>query len=193
MSLFPNEIDFKGAFPRLSRRLRLGVVGGGRISQMQASAARLSDYWEVAAGAFSSDPEKARAAGKAWFLPDERCYPSFQEMAQREAQRPDGVDAVMITTPNHLHALAAKAFLEAGIHVLCDKPLTNETSEAQELAALVEQTGQVFGVSYVDVLLSDDPAGRELVQQGALGHINQIHVEFMQDWMIPEMPLMPRM
>ena len=186
MSLFPNEIDFKGAFPRLSRRLRLGVVGGGRISQMQASAARLSDYWEVAAGAFSSDPEKARAAGKAWFLPDERCYPSFQEMAQREAQRPDGVDAVMITTPNHLHALAAKAFLEAGIHVLCDKPLTNETSEAQELAALVEQTGQVFGVSYVMSCFPMIRQARELVQQGALGHINQIHVEFMQDWMIPE-------
>ena len=100
--LLPQNIDFEGPFPQLSRRLRLGVVGGGRISGMQAAAARLTDRWEVVAGAFSSDPVRAKAAAKDWYLPEERCYSSFEEMAVAEASRSDGVDAVMITTPNHV-------------------------------------------------------------------------------------------
>ena len=147
--LLREQFDFDGPFPRLSRRLRLGVVGGGRISGMQAAAARLTDRWEVVAGAFSSDPARAKAAAADWFLPEERCYPSFAEMAEAEALRPDGVDAVMITTPNHVHFESAKAFLEAGIDVLCDKPLTNEVEEADELVRIAEKTGCVFGVSYV--------------------------------------------
>ena len=84
--LLPNHIDIHGAFPRLSRRLRLGVVGGGRISTMQAMAARLSDRWEIVAGAFSSDPDRAKAAASVWYLPPERCYLSFAEMAECEAK-----------------------------------------------------------------------------------------------------------
>ena len=147
--LLPKNVDFEGPYPQLSRRLRLGVVGGGRISGMQATAARLTDRWEVVAGAFSSDPRRAKAAAKDWYLPEERCYASFEEMAAAESQRADGVDAVMITTPNHVHFASAKAFLEVGIDVLCDKPLTNETDEAQALVKLAQQTGCVFGVSYV--------------------------------------------
>ena len=113
--LLPPDLSFDGPFPRLARRLRLGVVGGGRISVTQAMAARLSDRWEVVAGALSSDAEKAKARGADWFLPAERCYASFEEMAQAEAARSDGVDAVMITTPNHVHFDAARAFLSAGI------------------------------------------------------------------------------
>ena len=134
--LLPEQIDFDGPFPRLSRRLRLGVVGGGRISGMQATAARLTDRWEVVAGAFSSDPERAKAAAAEWYLPQDRCYASYSEMAAAEAAREDGVDAVMITTPNHLHFDCAEAFLEAGIDVLCDKPLTNDVAEAEALVAL---------------------------------------------------------
>ena len=186
MNLLPEKIDFDGPFPRLSRRLRLGVVGGGRISAMQATAARLTDCWEVVAGAFSSDPTRAKAAASEWFLPEERCYTSFKEMASAEAARPDGVDAVMITTPNHIHAAAAKAFLEAGIDVLCDKPLTNEMVEAEELIKLTDETVCVFGVSYVMSCFPMIRQAREIVAEGGIGNINQIHVEFLQDWMTPE-------
>ena len=184
--LLPEQIDFEGPFPRLSRRLRLGVVGGGRISGMQATAARLTDRWEVVAGAFSSDPARAKAAAAEWYLPQDRCYASYSEMAAAEAAREDGVDAVMITTPNHLHFDCAKAFLEAGIDVLCDKPLTNEVAEAEALVALAEETGCVFGVSYVMSCFPMIRQAREIVAAGGIGGINQIHVEFMQDWMTPE-------
>ncbi len=184
--LLPDSIDFEGPFPRLSRRLRLGVVGGGRVSGMQASAARLSDRWEIVAGALSSDPIRAKSAGADWSLPQERCYTSFQEMAKLESIRDDGVDAVMITTPNHLHYSGARAFLESGIDVLCDKPLTNEVDEAKKLADLTRQTGCVFGVSYVMSCFPMIRQAREIVAAGEIGQINQIHVEFLQDWMTPE-------
>lgn len=184
--LLPEQIDFNGPFPRLSRRLRLGVVGGGRISTIQATAARLTDRWEVAAGAFSSDPDRAKAAAGEWFLPEERCYTSFDKMASQEAIRPDGVDAVMITTPNHLHFPAAKAFLEAGIDVLCDKPLANEVAEAEELVSLAEASSCVFGVSYTMSCFPMIRQAREIVAGDGIGRINQIHVEFLQDWMTQE-------
>ncbi|MGB1156146.1 MAG: Gfo/Idh/MocA family protein [Alphaproteobacteria bacterium] len=184
--LLPETIDFDGPFPKLSRRLRLGVVGGGRIAGTQAMAARLSNRWDVVAGAFSSDPNKAQASAADWFLPEERCYTSFTEMAAQEGAREDGVDAVMITTPNHVHHPAARAFLDAGIDVLCDKPLTNEVNEADDLVAQAKEAGCVFGVSYVMSCFPMVRQARELVAQGLLGKINQIHVEFMQDWMTPE-------
>lgn len=183
--LLPRDIDFDGPFPRLTRRLRLGVVGGGKIAGMQATAARLTDRWEIVAGAFSSDPARARAAAGEWFLPESRCYETFEEMAQAEAMRPDGVDAVMITTPNHLHFAAAHAFLEAGIDVLCDKPLTNEVAEAEELVRLAGAGGCVFGVSYAMSCFPMIRQAQEIVAQGGIGRINQIHVEFLQDWMTP--------
>lgn len=184
--LFPNQFDFDGPFPRLSRRLRLGVVGGGRISGMQATAARMTDRWEVVAGAFSSDPARAKAAAADWHLSEDRCYASFSAMATAEAARDNGVDAVMITTPNHLHFACARAFLEAGIDVLCDKPLTNDVAEAEALIELADKTGCVFGVSYVMSCFPMIRQAREIVAAGGIGKINQIHVEFMQDWMTPE-------
>ncbi|MEM7445336.1 MAG: Gfo/Idh/MocA family oxidoreductase [Pseudomonadota bacterium] len=180
------DFSFDGPFPRLSRRLRLGVVGGGRISATQAMAARMSDRWEVVAGALSSDPATAKARAVDWYLPEDRCYPSFQDMAKAEAQRSDGVDAVMVTTPNHVHYEVSKAFLEAGIDVLCDKPLTNVLSEAIELVRLTGETGQVFGVCYVMSCFPMVRQARKIVSDGGIGKINQIHVEFMQDWMVPD-------
>ena len=186
--LIRGEIDSHpdAPFPALNRRLRLGVVGGGRIAATQAIAARLSDRWDVVAGAFSSDPARAKTAAADWFLPEERCYESFTAMARAEAARPDGVEAVMVTTPNHMHFPAAQAFLDAGIDVLCDKPLTNAVGEAEALVARQQETGLVFGVSYVMSCFPMIRQARELVAAGALGTINQIHVEFMQDWMTPE-------
>lgn len=119
-------------------------------------------------------------------MPAERCYTSFAEIARAEARRGDGVDAVMITTPNHLHFPGAAAFLEAGIDVLCDKPMTNELEEARALVALTEETGCVLGVSYVMSCFPMIRQAREIVAGGGIGRINQIHVEFMQDWMTPE-------
>lgn len=184
--LFPPDVSFQGPFPQLSRRLRLGVVGGGRISVTQAMAARMTDRWEVVAGALSSDPIKAKARGKDWYFADDRCYASFEEMAKRERQRDDGIDAVMITTPNHVHADAAKAFLDAGTDILCDKPLTNTVEDAQDLLRRAEDSGVVFAVGYVMSCYPMVRQAREIVRSGRLGKINQIHVEFMQDWMVPD-------
>ena len=183
--LLPDPVDFEGPFPRLSRRLRLGVVGGGRISATQATAARMTGMWDIVAGALSSDPLKARARGAEWYLDDARCYASFDEMAKTEASREDGVDAVMITTPNHVHFAAAKSFIGAGIGVLCDKPLTNEVAEADALVELAQAAKLVFGVGYVMSCYPMVRQAREIVKNGGIGKINQIHVEFMQDWMIP--------
>ena len=184
--LFPAAFDFEGPFPRLSRRLRLGIVGGGRIAGMQATAARLSDRWEVVAGALSSDHQRARKKAADFHIDLERSYFSYREMAEVEAARTDGVDAVAITTPNHLHHAPAMAMLDAGIDVLCDKPLTNTVEEANDLVAHATSTGCVFGVSYVMSCYPMIRQAREIVASGVLGRINQIHVEFMQDWMIPD-------
>ncbi len=185
-AILNGPITSTGTFPEQSRRLRLGVVGGGRISQTQAMAARLTNRWEIVAGALSSDPTRSQARAGEWFIEPDRAYAGFAEMASAEAARPDGVDAVMITTPNNAHFPAAMAFLEAGIDVLCDKPLTNELSEAQGLVAKARQAGNVFGVSYVMSCYPRIRQAREIVASGQLGEINQIHVEFMQDWMTPE-------
>lgn len=184
--LLPDNLDYAGPFPRLSRRLRIGIVGGGRIAGTQAMAAKMSGHWEVVAGALSSDPVKAKERGAQWYLPEERCYSSFEEMATEEATRDDGIDAVMITTPNHVHFEAARTFIKAGIDVLCDKPLTNEFSEAVHLVHLTRESGVVFGVCYTMASFPMVRQARELVKKGVLGTINQIHVEFMQDWMIPD-------
>ncbi len=184
--LSPTTFDFEGPFPRLSRRLRLGIIGGGRIATTQAAAARLSDRWEVVAGALSSDRQRAHRKAKDFHIAPERSYFTFTEMAESEAARVDGVDAVAITTPNHLHHAPAREMLDAGIDVLCDKPLTNRVDEANDLVAHAASTGCVFGVSYVMSCYPMIRQAREIVASGALGRINQIHVEFMQDWMIPD-------
>lgn len=184
--LISANADLGGAFPRLSRRLRLGIVGGGRIAGTQAAAARMTGRWDVVAGALSSDAQKAVERGAEWYLPADRCYASFEDMARAEAARADGVDAVMITTPNHVHYAAAKAFMDAGIDVLCDKPLTNELEEAVDLVRLDRASDAVFGVSYTMSCYPMVRQAREIVQSGGIGKVVQIHAEFMQDWMIPD-------
>jgi predicted dehydrogenase len=113
-------------FPAPSRLLRLGFVGGGEgalIGEVHASGARLSNRWQIVAGALSSDPQRARHSGKDWMLPSDRIYTDFREMAAKEAQRADGIDAVCIATPNHLHHTVAAALLDHGIDIISDKPL----------------------------------------------------------------------
>lgn len=186
MTILSSPIDFDGPFPRQTRRLRLGIVGGGRISQTQAMAARMTDRWDIVAGAFSSDPAKAGQRGQEWNVAPDRSYPDFQTMALAEADRADGIDAVMITTPNHAHFTASAAFLEAGIDVICDKPLTIRLADAEKLERLADDTGLVFAVCYAMSCYPMIRQAREIVASGVLGTINQIHVEFMQDWMTPD-------
>lgn len=174
-------------FPACTRRLRLGFVGGGQgsfIGEVHAMGARLSNRWEVTAGALSSSPDKALASGRAWLLAEERIYSDYRHMAAAEAQRSDGIDAVVIATPNHTHFAIAKVFMQHGIHVICDKPLCNTLEEAEELVALQRETGVVFAVSYCYASHAMVRQMREMVDAGALGRLCQVHVEYFQDWAI---------
>ena len=170
----------------LGRRLRLGMVGGGQgafIGAVHRIAARLDDRYELVAGALSSDPARAKASAAELRIAPERAYGSFQEMAQQEAARGDGIDAVAIVTPNHVHHAAAKAFLEAGIHVICDKPLTTNLADALDLVATVRRTGLVFGLTHNYTGFPMVREARERVMAGELGRIRVVQAEYPQDWL----------
>jgi predicted dehydrogenase len=171
---------------RLRRRLRLGMVGGGRgafIGAVHRIAARLDDRWELVAGALSSDPERARLSGEDLLLRPDRIYGDFAEMARREKRLKDGIDAVAIVTPNHAHAPAAKAFLKAGIHVICDKPLTTSRREAEQLHKLAGEAGVIFAVTHNYTGYPLVRQARALVQAGELGRLRVVQVEYAQDWL----------
>lgn len=168
------------------RRLRLGMVGGGQgafIGAVHRIAARLDDRYELVAGAFSSTPEKSKASGLELGLDPARCYGSFEEMAEAEKKRPDCVDAVAIVTPNHVHFPAAKAFLERGIHVICDKPMTTTLADARALADLVERSGCVFALTHNYTGYPMVRQARQMIQDGALGRIRVVQAEYVQDWL----------
>lgn len=167
-------------------RIRLGMVGGGEgafIGAVHRMAARLDDDYELVAGALSSSPEKARRSGLALGLDPARSYGSYAEMAQAEAARPDGIEAVAIATPNHVHAPAATAFLKAGIHVICDKPVTVRSTDARALAALAKKQGLIFAVTHNYSAYPMVRVARQLVQQGRLGDIRVVQAEYPQDWL----------
>ena len=166
------------------RRLRLGMVGGGAgafIGAVHRIAARMDDRYELVAAALSSDPQRSLAS--AGELHIRRAYTSFTEMAREESKRPDGIDVVAIVTPNHLHHAPAKAFLEAGIHVICDKPLTTTLEDALDLAETVHRTGLVFGLTHNYTGHPLVRQAREMVHAGELGAIRLVQVEYVQDWL----------
>lgn len=166
------------------RRLRLGMVGGGPgafIGAVHRIAARLDDRYELVAAALSSDREKSLAGAKELNIP--RAYGSFQEMATSEAKLPDGIEVVSIVTPNHMHHAPAKAFLEAGIDVICDKPLTTTLEDALDLAKTVTRTGLVFGLIHNYTGHPLVRQAREMVAAGELGPIRLVQVEYVQDWL----------
>jgi len=168
------------------RRIRLGMVGGGQgafIGAVHRIAARIDDQFELVAGALSSDPARAKASAKEIGLADDRSYGSFAEMERTEASRADGIEAVAIVTPNHMHAPVAKAFLEAGIHVICDKPLTTTVAEAEELVALVKNTGKVFVLTHNYTGYPMIRQARAMVLNGELGDIRLVQAEYLQDWL----------
>ena len=169
-----------------TRRLRLGMVGGGEgafIGAVHRIAARIDDEWELVAGAFSSDPARGRRSGIDLLLDPQRCYGSFKEMAAAEATRSDRIDAVAIVTPNHVHHPAASAFLAAGIDVICDKPLCRTMGEARDLVAQVGASGRLFAITYNYTGYPMVRQAREMVAAGELGTIRTIQAEFAQDWL----------
>jgi predicted dehydrogenase len=168
------------------RRLRLGMVGGGPggfIGAVHRIASRIDDRFELVAGAFSSDPERSRKAALDLHIAPDRAYGSFAQMAAAEAVRPDRIDAVSIVTPNHLHFAPAKAFLEAGIHVICDKPLTTTVDDALALAQLVRKSGLVFGLTHNYTGYPTVRQAREMISAGELGRLRLVQVEYAQDWL----------
>src|SRR5580692_4109281 len=169
-----------------NRRLRLGMVGGGPgafIGAVHRIAARLDDRFELVAAALSSNAERSRAGAQELHIAPERAYGSFAEMAVAEAKRPDRIDAVAIVTPNHVHFGPAKAFLEAGIHVICDKPLTTTVEDALALAEIVRRSGLIFGLTHNYTGYPIVRQAREMIQAGEIGTIRVVQVEYAQDWL----------
>ena len=162
------------------------MVGGGQgafIGAVHRYAARLDDHYELVAGAFASTPERSHASAATLGVAHERAYGSFAEMAAAEAAREDGIDVASIVTPNHLHYPAAKAFLDAGIHVICDKPLTTSLTDARALTSLVDQSGLVFVLTHNYTGYPMVRQARAMVEVGELGRIRTIQVEYAQDWL----------
>ncbi len=170
-------------------RLKLGMVGGGQgafIGAVHRIAARIDDEWELVAGALSSTPEKSKASGAELGLDPDRCYDSYEEMAQAEAARTDGIDAVAIVTPNHMHAGPAIAFLNAGINVICDKPLSNDMVGAQSIAEAVRASGKHFILTHNYTGYPLIRQARDMIASGQLGTIRMVAAEYIQDWLTEE-------
>lgn len=162
------------------------MVGGGSgafIGGVHRIAARLDDRYELVAGALSSDAARARESARELGIAPERSYDSFAAMARQEAERADGIDVVAIVTPNHLHYAAARAFIDAKIHVICDKPLTSKLEDALELVSAVRQSGVLFALTHNYTGYPLVRQARALVQAGELGKIRVVQVEYPQDWL----------
>jgi predicted dehydrogenase len=166
--------------------VRLGMVGGGQgafIGGVHRIAARMDGHYELVAGALSANPEKAMASAAELGLDPDRSYGSYEEMAKAEAKRPDGIEAVSIVTPNHMHFPVAKAFLKAGIHVICDKPLTSTLGDAKKLAGLVADSGKLFILTHNYTGYPMIRQARDMVAKGELGRIQLVQSEYAQDWL----------
>lgn len=170
----------------IAKRLRLGMVGGGDgafIGGVHRMAARLDGRWDLVAGAFSSEAARSRAFGRSLGLDEDRCYGDWQDMARAEAARLDRIDAAAIVTPNHLHHGPAKAFLEAGIAVICDKPLTTTLADALDLAEAVKRSGTPFVLTHNYSGYAMVRQMRAMVAAGELGAIRVVQAEYAQDWL----------
>lgn len=165
----------------------MGMVGGGRgafIGQVHRMAANLDGKIELVAGAFSSDPEKSKLSGQDFFIDPDRAYGSYEEMAQAEAAREDGIDFVSIVVQNHLHFAVAKCFLEAGINVICDKPLTVDLEQAKELKKIVDKSGLVFALTHNYTGYPMVKEARRMVKGGELGRLLKVVAEYPQGYAV---------
>jgi predicted dehydrogenase len=172
-------------YPLSQQRLRLGMVGGGRgglVGEWHATGIRLSNRFEIVAGALSSDPVKAKESAKDWMIPTDRAYASYKDMAREEAKRSDGIEAVTICTPNDSHYEIAATFLKAGIDVILDKPMTVTMADAAALEELAAETGLFFGLTYPYVFQPMVRQARHMIASGVIGDVRQVIVEYAQDW-----------
>ncbi|TCS65399.1 putative dehydrogenase [Primorskyibacter sedentarius] len=170
-------------------RLRLGMVGGGQgafIGGVHRIAARIDGQWDLVAGALSSDAGRAAASAAELGIAADRSYADFQQMAEAEAARADGIHAVAIVTPNHMHAAPAVAFLRAGIHVICDKPLAATSEQASEIAQAVRESGKQFILTHNYTAYPLIRQAQAMVAAGELGEIRVVQVEYAQDWLTEE-------
>ncbi len=173
----------------MNRKLKMGMVGGGRgafIGAVHRMAANLDGQIELAAGCFSSDPEKNRLSGADLFLDPRRVYAGYEEMAAREAALPAEarMDFVSIVTPNHLHAPIATAFLRKGFHVVCDKPMTTTLAEALALRGEARKSGAIFALTHNYTGYPMVKEARDRVRAGDLGPVLKVVVEYPQGWML---------
>src|SRR5688500_13440839 len=172
----------------LNRKLRMGLVGGGQgafIGRVHNIAAILDNRASLVAGALSSDPAKAKASAPDYDIPAERAYASYQEMIAAEKKLPadQRVDFVAVATPNHTHYEIARAFAEAGFNVMCDKPLTFDLKQAEDLAKAVEKASIVFGVTHNYTGYPLVRQARDMVLSGELGEINAVRAFYIQGWL----------
>lgn len=173
----------------MNRKLRMGMVGGGRgafIGAVHRMAANLDGKIELVAGCFSSDPEKSKLSGEDFFLDPSRVYSSYAEMATAEGALPVGerIDFVTIVARNDLHFPVAKAFLEAGIHIVCEKPMAFSLAEAKELKKLVDASGLVFALTHNYTGYPMVKEARAMVKAGKLGRILKVVAEYPQGYAI---------
>ena len=170
--------------------IKYGMVGGGQgafIGAVHRIAARMDGHFELVAGALSSDPDRALASAEELGLDPSRSYGSFEEMARAEAARKDGIEAVAIVTPNHMHAPIAKAFLAAGIHVICDKPLTSTLEDAQDLVAAAKASDRLFVLTHNYTGYPMIRQAREMIAAGTLGDLRVVRAEYAQDWLAEDL------
>ena len=169
----------------MNKRLSLGFVGGGKgglIGEVHANGARLSNRWNIVAGCLSSNPKKAISSGRQWMISEDRIYTNFKNMALKESTRDDGIDAVVIVTPNILHYPIAKEFITRGINIISDKPLCINSKEAKELVRLRKKHNVFFGITYPYSFHSMAKQAKAMIQKGKIGKIRQAHVEYFQEW-----------
>ena len=171
----------------LNRKLRMALVGGGQgafIGRVHSTAAVLDNRAALVAGALSSNPERAKASAPDYDIPADRAYGSYQELIESETARgDDAIDFVSIATPNHTHYEIAKAAVEAGFNVICDKPLTFDLAQAEDLVQAVERSGVVFAVTHNYTGYPLVRQAREMIQNGELGEIQAVRVSYIQGWL----------
>jgi predicted dehydrogenase len=176
----------EGSTSSFEPRIKLGMVGGGSgafIGAVHRIAARIDDKYELVAGALSSTPEKARQSGAELGLDPSRTYDDFKSMAIREAKLKNGIEAVAIVTPNHMHYPAAKEFLRRGIHVICDKPLTSNLTDAKKLLKIAEESDALFVLTHNYTGYPMVRQARAMIASGELGEIRVVQAEYPQDWL----------
>jgi predicted dehydrogenase len=172
----------------LNRKLRMGLIGGGQgafIGRVHAIAAVMDNLAEIVAGALSSDPAKAKASAPDYDIKPERAYGSYKEMLAAESKLPaeQRIDFVSITTPNHVHFEPAKLFAEAGFNVVCDKPMTFDLAQAEELAKIVQKSGVVFALTHNYTGHPLVRQARDMIKSGEVGEINAIRAFYIQGWL----------